>query len=143
VQGQARNDAFTGGIRFTVDTVMDLARARSRFAQAVKVSMNGNADAIALRRVLEAHCAAVNAAAAEPAAIAAPTAGRGAARGGADAGRQRNATPVPNGLAVQIAYSNAHAQGEMRLSDAWRVRPTDELLADLRNEFATAVEIVY
>ena len=143
VQGQARNDAFTGGIRFTVDTVMDLARARSRYAQAVKVRMNGNADAIALRRVLEAHCAAVNAAAAEPVQTAAPTAGRGPARGGADAGRQRNAAPMPNGLAVQIAYSNAHAQGEMRLSDAWRVRPSDELLADLRNEFAGDVEIVY
>jgi DNA polymerase-3 subunit alpha len=28
VQGQARNDAFTGGIRFTADTVMDLERAQ-------------------------------------------------------------------------------------------------------------------
>ena len=29
VQGQARNDAFTGGIRFTVEAAMDLERARS------------------------------------------------------------------------------------------------------------------
>lgn len=57
VQGQARNDAFTGGIRFTADTVMDLERARSRYAQAVRMRMNGNADAGALRRVLEPHVA--------------------------------------------------------------------------------------
>ena len=37
-----------------VDTVMDLGRARCRYAEAVKVQMNGNADALALRRVLEA-----------------------------------------------------------------------------------------
>ena len=55
MQGQARNDAFTGGIRFTADTVMDLERARSRYAQAVRLTMNGNADAAALRRVLEPH----------------------------------------------------------------------------------------
>ena len=55
MQGQARNDAFTGGIRFTADTVMDLERARSCYAQAVRLTMNGNADAAALRRVLEPH----------------------------------------------------------------------------------------
>src|ERR1700761_7332130 len=56
VQGQGRNDAFTGGIRFTVEAAMDLERARSRYEQAVKVEMNGNADAQRLKRVLEAHC---------------------------------------------------------------------------------------
>lgn len=157
VQGQARNDAFTGGIRFTVDAVMDLERARSRYAQAVKVCMNGNADATALRRVLEAHCAPP--AAAEPAvavATAAPAGNRGfgggmrGGGGGSDASSARGARPrtpppaVPNGLAVQIVYTNARAQGEVRLGDAWRVRPSDDLLAALRTEFAaSAVEIVY
>ncbi|WP_414696926.1 hypothetical protein, partial [Paraburkholderia sp.] len=37
-----------------------------------------------------------------------------------------------------------NAQGEMRLGDAWRVKPTDELLAALRGEFAgSSIEIVY
>jgi DNA polymerase-3 subunit alpha len=32
----------------------------------------------------------------------------------------------------------------MRLGDAWRVKPTDELLAALRGEFAgSSIEIVY
>jgi DNA polymerase-3 subunit alpha len=147
-QGQARNDAFTGGIRFTVDSVMDLERARSRYAQAVKVSMNGNADALVLRRVLEAHGAPPQAAeeAETPAAtMSRPAGGRGAmSRGAGGDGRSRAQTVVPNGLAVQVAYRNESAQGEMRLGDAWRVRPSDDLLATLRSEFAgSAVEIVY
>ena len=142
VQGQARNDAFTGGIRFTVDTVMDLERARSRYAQAVKVRMNGNADAGTLKRVLEAHTPPEPQTLDVPAPAAA-VAGRGSARnGGGDGGRQRPS--VPSGLAVQITYSTDGAQGDIRLGDAWRVRPNDDLLAALRTEFAgSVVEIVY
>jgi DNA polymerase-3 subunit alpha len=152
VQGQARNDAFTGGIRFTVDTVMDLGRARCRYAEAVKVQMNGNADALALRRVLEAHSAGAD----EPQAAQAPAApargGGGGRNGGGfggggfggDGGRQRQAVQIPSGLAVQIVYRSENAEGEVRLGDAWRVKPTDELLAALRGEFAgSSIEIVY
>jgi DNA polymerase-3 subunit alpha len=149
VQGQARNDAFTGGIRFTVETVMDLGRARCRYAEAVKVQMNGNADPLALRRVLEAHSAGKD----EPQAAAAPApsprGGGGGRNGGGYGGggygdRQRQAVQIPNGLAVQVVYRSENAEGEMRLGDAWRVKPTDELLAALRGEFAgSSIEIVY
>jgi DNA polymerase-3 subunit alpha len=143
VQGQARNDAFTGGIRFTVDTPMDLGRARSRYAQAVKVQMNGNADAQALRRVLEAYRPSADEAQAGAQAPAAAN-GRGGDNG-RDFGRgQRASAPAPNGLAVQIHYRSEHAEGEVRLGDAWRVKPTDELIAALRGEFAgSSIEIVY
>ncbi|MFM0739530.1 DNA polymerase III subunit alpha [Paraburkholderia xenovorans] len=148
VQGQARNDAFTGGIRFTVDTVMDLGRARCRYAEAVKVQMNGNADPLALRRVLEAHSAGKDEpqAAPAPAASARGNGGGGGGRngGGYGGGGQRQAVQIPNGLAVQVVYRSENAQGEMRLGDAWRVKPTDELLAALRGEFAgSSIEIVY
>ncbi|MEC5406983.1 DNA polymerase III subunit alpha [Paraburkholderia sp. MPAMCS5] len=150
VQGQARNDAFTGGIRFTVETVMDLGRARCRYAEAVKVQMNGNADALALRRVLEAHSAGKDEPQATPAPVASSRAGNGGGRNGGyggfggDSGRQRQAVQIPNGLAVQVVYRSENAEGEMRLGDAWRVKPTDELLADLRGQFAgSAIEIVY
>jgi DNA polymerase-3 subunit alpha len=142
VQGGARNDAFTGGIRFTVDTVMDLERARSRYAQAVKVEMNGNANAHTLRAVLEAHRAKPDETLPAPVA---DTRGR-PVRNGRDGGggRERAQAAIPNGLAVQIVYRNARAEGEVRLGDAWRVKPTDELLAALRGEFAgSAVEVVY
>jgi DNA polymerase-3 subunit alpha len=155
VQGQARNDAFTGGIRFTVETVMDLGRARCRYAEAVKVQMNGNADALALRRVLEAHSAGADEPQAAPAPAASARGGGGNGGGfggggrngggfGGDGGRQRQAVHIPNGLAVQIVYRSENAEGEVRLGDAWRVKPTDELLAALRGEFAgSSIEIVY
>jgi DNA polymerase-3 subunit alpha len=101
--------------------------------------------------VLEAHSAGKD----EPQAVAAPAAssrggsggsgggGRGG-YGGGDNGRQRQAVQIPNGLAVQVVYRSENAQGEMRLGDAWRVKPTDELLAALRGEFAgSSIEIVY
>ena len=143
VQGQARNDAFTGGIRFTVDSVMDLERARSRYAQAVKVRMNGNADAGVLKRVLEAH--AVPPAEARPPGVSPASAAQvNKQRANSSDGRPTRAVPMQAGLGIQIAYSNACAQGELRLGDEWRVRPTDELLAALRNAFSGgAVEIVY
>jgi len=132
VQGQARNDAFTGGIRFTVDTAMDLERARSRYAQSVKVEMNGNADALRLKRVLEAHTAGAEAPATP---VAAPS---------RENGRSRQQAPIPNGLNVSIVYRSEHAEGEVRLGDAWRVKPTDELITALRGEFAgSEIEIVY
>jgi len=143
VQGQARNDAFTGGIRFTVEAAMDLERARSRYAQAVKVEMNGNADALRLKKVLEAHSAPPEQAAA-PAAVQAPA--RGASRGGErDGGRgQRQPVHIPNGLNVSVVYRSEHAEGEVRLGDAWRVKPTDDLITALRGEFAgSSIEIVY
>ncbi|WP_297353496.1 DNA polymerase III subunit alpha, partial [Paraburkholderia sp.] len=120
VQGQARNDAFTGGLRFTVETVMDLGRARCRYAEAVKVQMNGNADALALRRVLEAHSAGAD----EPQAAQVPAAaparggggggfggggGRNGGGFGGDGGRQRQPVQIPNGLAVQIVYRSENA----------------------------------
>ncbi|RIV72269.1 hypothetical protein D2V84_22475, partial [Burkholderia pseudomallei] len=72
-----------------------------------------------------------------------PPAAAPAPRGGRDGGRRAQAA-IPNGLAVRIAYSNARAQGEMRLGDAWRVKPSDALLADLRAAFGgSVVEIVY
>jgi DNA polymerase III subunit alpha len=144
VQGQARNDAFTGGIRFTVEAAMDLERSRSRYAQAVKVEMNGNADALRLKKVLEAHSAPPEQAAA-PAAVQAPS--RGGSRGGGDrdGGRgQRQPVQIPNGLNVSIVYRSEHAEGEVRLGDAWRVKPTDDLITALRGEFAgSSIEIVY
>jgi DNA polymerase-3 subunit alpha len=141
VQGQARNDAFTGGIRFTVESAMDLERARSRYAQAVKVEMNGNADAQRLKRVLEAHCAGPEGRA--PAAVQMPS--RGPRGGERDGGRpQRQPVQIPNGLNVSIVYRSEHAEGEVRLGDAWRVKPTDDLITALRGEFAgSSIEIVY
>ncbi len=145
VQGQARNDAFTGGIRFTVEAAMDLERARSRYAQSVKVEMNGNADAVRLKKVLEAHSAPLE----QAVPAAAQQTSRGGPRGGGsregEGGRgQRAPVQIPNGLNVSILYRSEHAEGEVRLGDEWRVKPTDDLISALRGEFAgSSIEIVY
>ncbi len=52
VRGNARFDSFTGGVRFTAESVMDLALARAKFAKGVALRMNGNSDAGKLRELL-------------------------------------------------------------------------------------------
>jgi DNA polymerase-3 subunit alpha len=86
--------------------------------------------------VLDAHAAKADAA---------PPVEAPAPRGGRDRdGGRRAAPPLPNGLQVRIAYRNARAQGEMQLGEAWRVKPSDTLLAELRAAFAgSIVEIAY
>jgi DNA polymerase-3 subunit alpha len=99
--------------------------------------------------VLEAHCAKPEDAESPAPVAASGRSGRGGPYGqngqNGDMGRgQRPSAPMPNGLAVQIVYRSDNAEGEVRLGDAWRVKPTDELLAALRNEFSgSAIEIVY
>ncbi|KAG0190129.1 hypothetical protein DFQ28_002492 [Apophysomyces sp. BC1034] len=155
VQGQARNDSFTGGIRFTVDAVMDLERARRRYADSLLLSVNGNADPKRLRELLELH----RLAAAPPSdEVSAHTGNAGRLRNGggpqrgpagADGGYGRRngdarSGAEPGGLRVRIRYRGVGAQCDSTLDDAWRVRPSDDLLNLLRAEFsASAVEIQY
>jgi DNA polymerase-3 subunit alpha len=55
VQGRVSQDDFSGGIRFTADKVMDVAEIRSLYARAIRLSINGQADAAKLRSLLEPH----------------------------------------------------------------------------------------
>jgi DNA polymerase III subunit alpha len=109
--------------------------------------MNGNADAHVLRSLLEAYRAKPDDTLPAPAVEARGRGGRDGRdgrEGGGYGGRERSQAVIPNGLAVQIVYRGARAEGEVRLGDAWRVKPTDDLLAALRGEFAgSSIEIVY
>ena len=51
-QGNARHDTFTGGVRFTAETVMDLTAARMRFAQALQLAFPADASTGLLRELL-------------------------------------------------------------------------------------------
>ena len=53
--GNARHDTFTGGVRFTAESVLDTVAARGRFAEAVALSFNGNASLQRLRELLTPH----------------------------------------------------------------------------------------
>lgn len=52
VQGKVSEDRFSGGLRVTADKVMDIAAARAAFGKALRLSMNGQADAKKLRELL-------------------------------------------------------------------------------------------
>ncbi len=52
VQGKITEDRFSGGLRITADRVMDIATARSNFVKALRLSMNGQADATKLREMI-------------------------------------------------------------------------------------------
>jgi DNA polymerase-3 subunit alpha len=53
VQGKVSEDRFTGGMRITAEKVMDIAAARASFVKALKLSMNGQADANKLRELIQ------------------------------------------------------------------------------------------
>jgi DNA polymerase-3 subunit alpha len=94
---------------------------------------------------LQAYCAPPEVAAVAPS-VPVPSRGpRGGERdGGRDGRAQRQPVHIPNGLNVSIVYRSEHAEGEVRLGDAWRVKPTDDLITALRGEFAgSSIEIVY
>jgi DNA polymerase-3 subunit alpha len=52
VEGRPQHDDFTGGIRISVDKVLDLAAARQRFARGVKLICNGGSNGAKLRDLL-------------------------------------------------------------------------------------------
>ncbi|QAU35523.1 DNA polymerase III subunit alpha [Janthinobacterium sp. 17J80-10] len=52
VQGKVSEDRFSGGLRITAEKVMDIAAARAAFGKALRLSMNGQADANKLREML-------------------------------------------------------------------------------------------
>ncbi|UXY17177.1 DNA polymerase III subunit alpha [Chitiniphilus purpureus] len=55
VLGKVSEDRFNGGIRVIADAVMDVAEARSQFARALSISLNGNPDAARLHKLLESY----------------------------------------------------------------------------------------
>ncbi|MFN5447351.1 MAG: DNA polymerase III subunit alpha [bacterium] len=52
VQGKVAEDRFSGGLRITADRVMDIATARASFVKALRLFMNGQADAGKLRELI-------------------------------------------------------------------------------------------
>jgi len=52
VSGKVQNDEFSGGLRVMAEDLLDLAALRTRFASLLRLSMNGQADAVRLKQVL-------------------------------------------------------------------------------------------
>ncbi|NMG32991.1 DNA polymerase III subunit alpha [Azoarcus sp. TTM-91] len=114
VEGKVSNDEFSGGYRIIADKLLTLGEARSRFARALNLRLNGEVGE-----------------AGGPAAA---------------ADRLQNLlAPFRDGTCpVQVRYRNAHAEADLPLGRAWRVRLEENLLDSLREWLPpNAVEIDY
>jgi DNA polymerase-3 subunit alpha len=52
VQGKVSHDEYSGGMRIVADALYDLQSAREARARALRIRLNGNADAVHLRKLL-------------------------------------------------------------------------------------------
>jgi DNA polymerase III subunit alpha len=114
VEGRVSNDDFSGGLRVNARRLFDLAAARGAYASQLRLSCNGQADAIKLRELLAPYC------------------------------KQARKQEDIRGCPVQIDYRNQDARVELSLGEEWRVELRDELLHGLRTWFSEEnVKILY
>jgi DNA polymerase-3 subunit alpha len=130
VHGKVARDEYSGGWRMSAERVLDLARARQEHAQALLLRMNGGSDGQRLRAILE------------------PFRARRAAlvpdRAFSAHDDDDDAPLGPQGCPVEIHYRNEAARCAVRLGDAWRIRPEESLLDQLRDWLsADGVELRY
>jgi DNA polymerase III subunit alpha len=55
IAGKVQNDEFSGGLRVTAETLLDLAEVRAAHAKGLRLSINGQADAAKLKALLAPH----------------------------------------------------------------------------------------
>ena len=114
VEAKVSNDDFSGGLRINADRLLTLGEARSRFARALALRING-----------------------EAAASGGPLAAAGKLQTLLEPFRD-------GGCPIRVRYRNAAAEAELPLGEAWRVRLEDALLESLREWLPPeAVEVVY
>ncbi len=114
VEGKISNDEFSGGLRIIADKLMTLGEARSRFARALQLRLNGEVDET------------------------------GGASAAADRLQTLLAPFRAAGCPIRVRYRNHNAEAELPFGDGWRVRLDDALLDSLREWLPSdAVEIVY
>jgi DNA polymerase III subunit alpha len=119
VHGKISRDDYSGGHRVSAERMLDLTRARQEHARALTLRMNGGSDGRRLQQMLAPY-----------------RTGRPDAAGRADA--------EPRGCPVEIHYHNGSARCAVRLGDAWRIRPEEALLTELRDWLSPAgVELRY
>ncbi|WP_407280172.1 DNA polymerase III subunit alpha [Aromatoleum evansii] len=114
VEGKVSNDDFTGGLRIVADKLLSLGEARSRFAKALQISVNGEVK------------------------------GAGGAAAAADKLEALLSPFRDGGCPVSLRYRNEQAEAELPFGAAWRVRIDDALLDSLREWLPhESVEVVY
>jgi DNA polymerase-3 subunit alpha len=117
IHGKVSKDDYSGGFRLSAERVLDLTRARQEHARMLLLRMNGGSDGARLRTLLEPYRARAV----------------GEVPNGGMFSAEDDDTPAPpRGCPVEIHYHNAQARCAVRLGDAWRIRPDEALLVELR-----------
>jgi DNA polymerase-3 subunit alpha len=102
--------------------------ARQEHGRALHLRMNGGSDAVRLKALLDPFRV-------QPS---------GLALDGVFTADDIEAAPLPRGCPVEIEYHNHAARCAVRLGDAWRIRPDEALLVELRRWLSDAgVELRY
>ena len=128
LSGRVSRDDYSGGWRFSTDRVMDLTMARQEHGRALCLRMNGASDAVRLKALLDPFRVQTSALALD----------------GVFTADDNEAAPLPRGCPVEIEYHNHAARCAVRLGDAWRIRPDEALLVELRRWLSdTGVELRY
>ncbi|HRD35044.1 MAG TPA: DNA polymerase III subunit alpha [Rhodocyclaceae bacterium] len=114
VEAKISHDDFSGGLRIIADRLLTLGEARSRFARALQLRINGEIE----------RAGGATATAERLQGLLAPF---------------RNGD-----CPIRVRYRNAVAEADLPLGEGWRIRPDDALLESLREWLpAEAVELVY
>ncbi len=106
VSGRVRE--FDGRISVSAEDVMDLAEARAKAQAALRIDMERGTDVARLKNLLAPY--------------------RVEAHGNPGNGL--------SGCRVLVSYRNGVGCAELVFSEAWRVRPDDALLAELKQQAA-------
>jgi DNA polymerase-3 subunit alpha len=132
VTGQVRFDEFNQRHSISADDVMDLAEARARAEARLRIELDSPIDLATLKRALEPYRARGGPALREGA-FAQPG-GAGNGNGGSPPGGQggNGAGAAGAGCRVVVGYRNGIATADIALPEAWRVRPDETLLAELK-----------
>ena len=108
VEGRISHDDFSGGVRVNVRKIFDIASARGAYANMLKISCNGQSDALKLAEML------------------------GPYRKVRSAQQDDEMVARSRGCAVKVEYHNQQAKVEVMLGEQWRVELHDELLSGLK-----------
>ena len=109
-------DESYGGVRISAEDLLDLAALRARYAQNLRLDINGQADAKKLKSFLA------------PFRVGGTSAGMG----------------IGGGCPVVVHYHNGSAEVDVALGADWCVRPDDQLLSQLEEWLTPAgVRVVY
>lgn len=112
IQGKVSEDSYSGGMRIVVDKVLDLGAARANYARSLHLQLDAAGRApvnpTQLKAWLQPHCAS------------------------------RTPGADESGCPVVVSFHNGQALCELQLGQAWRVRPDDELLQNLKSKLGEA-----